>query len=101
MQNVAIHSATMPHGGSSGIAMVQSPVEIFEKLDDTLMIDSLLRELSENDPRAAHVVELRYFAGLTIQQTALALSVSDFVIEKDWRLAKAWMALRIQQRRGG
>jgi len=101
VQDVPIHAATMLHGGSSGMVMVQSPDEIFERLDDTLLVDSLLRELSENDPRASHVVELRYFAGLTIQQTAIALSVSDFVVEKDWRIAKAWMALRVQQHRGG
>jgi DNA-directed RNA polymerase specialized sigma24 family protein len=59
---------------------------------DVLELSSAIDKLAALDERAARVVVLRFFAGLTIAQTAEALGVSDFTIENDWRAARAFLA---------
>lgn len=56
-----------------------------------------LEELVEKDPRAATVVELRFFGGLTGQETADALGLSRTTVDKDWRHAKAWLRMRLAE----
>ena len=50
-----------------------------------------LEKLSELDPRRARVVELRFFGGMTIEQTAAVLDVSKDRVKADWRFARAWL----------
>jgi DNA-directed RNA polymerase specialized sigma24 family protein len=50
-----------------------------------------LGELGRRDARKARIVELRFFGGLTVEETALALSVSPQTVLRDWSLAKAWL----------
>jgi RNA polymerase sigma factor (TIGR02999 family) len=56
-----------------------------------LALDEALRSLSEIDPRKARVVELRYFAGLTVEQTAEVLQISPETVLRDWRMARTWL----------
>ena len=56
-----------------------------------LALEEALRQLENLDPRQAQVVECRFFAGLTIEETALALGVSDSSVKRDWRTARAWL----------
>ncbi len=58
---------------------------------DLLELDEALRRLSELDPDKGHVVELRFFAGCTIEQTSAALGVSSATVERHWRFARAWL----------
>lgn len=58
---------------------------------DVLALDEALRELEASDPRAAAVVNLRFFAGLTAQETAGALGVSLGTVEREWRFARSWL----------
>jgi RNA polymerase sigma-70 factor, ECF subfamily len=58
---------------------------------DVLALDQALGALSEIDDRQCRVVELRFFAGLTIDETAEALGVSPATVEREWALAKAWL----------
>lgn len=64
---------------------------------DVLHLHELLEQFAAMDPRAARVVELRFFAGLTIAQVARVLGVSDFTVERDWRAARAWLAAALQE----
>ena len=50
------------------------------------------QELAQLDPRQARMVECRFFEGLSVAETAALLGVSESVIERDWRAAKAWLA---------
>ena len=59
--------------------------------DELLEIDSALERLAEERPRWVRVVECRYFAGLTLEETAEALDVSHGTVSNDWRLARAWL----------
>jgi RNA polymerase sigma factor (TIGR02999 family) len=58
---------------------------------DVLDLDEALHRLSDVEPRAARVVECRFFGGLTVQETAEVLDVSARTIKRDWIMAKAWL----------
>jgi RNA polymerase sigma-70 factor (ECF subfamily) len=62
---------------------------------DVLALDEALTELSALDERLCRVVELRYFAGLNIAETADALDVSSATVERDWTVSKAWLLQRL------
>jgi RNA polymerase sigma factor (sigma-70 family) len=58
---------------------------------DVLAVDSALERLAVEDPRKAQVVELRFFGGLSIDETAEALGVSARTVHADWAFARAWL----------
>ena len=60
-------------------------------LDEVLAIDGALGRLEAERPRWVRIVECRYFAGLTLDETAEALGVSHATVSNDWRLARAWL----------
>ena len=59
--------------------------------EDVLRLDEALSALAEFDPRKTHVVELRFFGGLTVDETAVVLKTSSKTIQRDWEFAKAWL----------
>src|SRR5829696_8134912 len=59
--------------------------------DDLLAVDTALEELAAIDPRKAQVVELRFFGGLSVEETARALGVSPRTVHGDWAFARAWL----------
>lgn len=59
--------------------------------DRLLALDAALDQLAELDPRQAKVVELRYFAGLSVQETAAALDISTGTVKREWAAARAWL----------
>ncbi len=73
-------------------------LELDEALDeaagrdaDLVALDDALKSLSELDPQQSRVIELRYFGGLTIEETAEVLGIFDTTVEREWRLARAWL----------
>jgi RNA polymerase sigma factor (TIGR02999 family) len=58
---------------------------------DLLGFDEALRNLAELDPQQGRVVELRFFAGLSIEETAAALDISTATVKRDWAVARAWL----------
>ncbi len=67
---------------------------------DVLDVDEALKALTARDPRAAGLVKLRYFAGLTMPEAAQALGVSLATAENDWAYAKAWLRVRLADGEG-
>jgi RNA polymerase sigma factor (TIGR02999 family) len=67
---------------------------------DLVDLDAALRKLAAQDPRKERVVELRFFAGLDVQETAEVLEVSPDTVMRDWRLARAWLARELERDRG-
>lgn len=63
---------------------------------DVEALDAALTRLAELDPTHARLVELRYFGGLTIEETAEALSVSPATVKRDWALARAWLRRELE-----
>jgi RNA polymerase sigma factor (TIGR02999 family) len=62
-----------------------------EKSAELLALDEALQELTRLDPRKARVIELRFFGGLTVEETAEVLNVSPQSVMRDWKLARAWL----------
>jgi RNA polymerase sigma-70 factor (ECF subfamily) len=67
-----------------------------ERSDDLVALDEALKELAILDERQSKIVELRYFGGLTIEETAQFLKVSTGTVRSDWRLAKAWLSRQLK-----
>lgn len=67
---------------------------------EILALDESLRELERKHPRKAEVVKLRFFAGLTTAQAAVALGVSTSTAENDWAYARSWLRLRMGEAGG-
>ena len=63
---------------------------------ELLALDEALDEFAKLDPRKSRVVELRYFGGLSIEETAEVLAVSPMTVRRDWRAAKAWLFRRMR-----
>lgn len=59
--------------------------------DEIVAVDEALNLLAREDPRSAKLVELRYFGGMTIEQTAKVLGISTATAKRDWRAARAWL----------
>ncbi len=67
-----------------------------EKSIDLVALDDALKRLAEFDERQAKTVELKYFCGMTIDETADVLGVSNVTVRRDWNMAKAWLHQEIQ-----
>ena len=62
-----------------------------ERAAELIALDDALEELATFDSRKSRVVQLRYFGGLSLEETAAALDVSLMTVRRDWRAAKAWL----------
>jgi RNA polymerase sigma factor (TIGR02999 family) len=88
--------AASKHGGGLGRIDLDEVSELTGQKDMQLIaLSEALDELTESDPRKAKVVELRYFGGLSVQETATVLKVSVETVTRDWRLARGWLMSEI------
>lgn len=78
-------------GGRARVTLIDTPGEVATDPLDVIALDQALEELTRHDPRKARVVELRFFAGLENAEAAAALGVAERTVERDWRLARAWL----------
>jgi RNA polymerase sigma factor (TIGR02999 family) len=83
--------STKRGGSATKIAMNDSIALVDALSEEMLDLDVALNALAGVDARKAQVVEMKFFAGMTSQETAEALGVSDATIERDWTLARAWL----------
>jgi RNA polymerase sigma-70 factor, ECF subfamily len=97
MRQVLLEYARRRHAGKRGGAdarKVDLTPELFLsdcKLEQVLAIDEVLTRLSEMDPQQGRIVELRFFGGLNVDETAEAMGISERTVKREWRLAKAWL----------
>jgi RNA polymerase sigma factor (TIGR02999 family) len=75
----------------SGIDLDQMPVLPAKQHSELVAIDDALEALTKMDPRKALVIELRFFGGLTVDETAEVLKIGPQTVMREWKLAKAWM----------
>jgi RNA polymerase sigma factor (TIGR02999 family) len=66
--------------------------------EDVLALEEALQRLEADDPRKGQIVNLRYFAGLTLEDTAEALEVSVTTVEREWRYVKTWLYTQLVER---
>jgi RNA polymerase sigma factor (sigma-70 family) len=72
-----------------------------KRTPDVVAVDDALRALAEIDWRKARVVELRFFCGLTVEETAAVLHTSPETVGREWRRAKAWLYQELGGDQGG
>ncbi len=82
-------------GGVTMVGLDEMTAGSESDIVDVLALDEALTELNALDHRLCRVVELRYFAGLSIAETADALDVSPATVERDWTVSKAWLLERL------
>ena len=88
-------------GGEWRQIPLNEAVAVFQdRRTDIVALDDALRTLADIDPRKGRVVEMRFFGGLSIKETAEVLNVSPETVLRDWRLAKVWLLRQLSQGNG-
>jgi RNA polymerase sigma factor (TIGR02999 family) len=82
-------------GGAVQVTLGEAEAISDQRAPDLVALDEALAELAQMDPRRARVVELKFFGGLNIDETAGVLKISPTTVERDWTTAKAWLYQRI------
>jgi RNA polymerase sigma factor (TIGR02999 family) len=105
MRRVLVEAARARDAGKRGGSLVRVSFDEARAGDrrrgeapDVLALDEALEALEAADQRKARVVELRFFGGLTVEETAAVLDVSAETIARDWRFAKLWLRREITKR---
>jgi RNA polymerase sigma factor (TIGR02999 family) len=83
-------------GGASEVDFDKLQIGVIGRSMDLLLLDESLRELEKLDPRAAKVVELRYFGGYTDKEVLEVLDMSLATVRRDWEFARSWLFNRMQ-----
>ena len=83
------------------VSLDEAPDVSADSRRDVVAIDDALRELAKVDDRKCQVVELRFFGGLSVEETANVLKVSPDAVARDWRLAKAWLLREMSEKADG
>jgi RNA polymerase sigma-70 factor (ECF subfamily) len=96
MRHILIDHARRRHYAKRGgeavhVSLDEANVMSHERAAELVALDEALLELARLDPRKSRVVELRYFGGLSLEETAEVLEVSIMTVRRDWRAAKAWL----------
>jgi RNA polymerase sigma-70 factor (ECF subfamily) len=93
------HLAEKRGSGAAKVPLEDAVVMSNERPDDLLAVDESLTRLGRMDPQQARIVELRIFAGLSVEDTADLLGISPATVKRDWSMAKAWLSLEIGKSR--
>jgi RNA polymerase sigma factor (TIGR02999 family) len=84
-------------GGAERVSLSEVAIMAEEKSEELIALDDALKELESIDERKSRIVELRYFGGLSVEETATLLKVSPRTVARDWKLARAWLRREIQK----
>jgi RNA polymerase sigma factor (TIGR02999 family) len=93
------HSAEKRGSGEPALSLADAGLDLAAAADtgvDLLALDHALTELTRLDERQARVVELRFFGGLSVDESAEVLGVSPRTVDGDWRVARAWLKLKLE-----
>jgi|SRR5687767_13264508 RNA polymerase sigma factor (TIGR02999 family) len=82
---------------SSAVDFDRLPAHRTDSADELCALDDALSALAQKDPRRAQVIELRFFAGLSVDETADTLSVSPQTVMRDWKVARAWLRVELRK----
>jgi RNA polymerase sigma factor (TIGR02999 family) len=102
MRHILIDHARRRHfakhgGGAQRVSLAEAETMSQERARELVLMDEALDELAQLDLRKSRVVELRYFGGLGLEETADVLEISVMTVRRDWRAAKAWLYRRISE----
>ena len=91
------HDAKKRGGGVEKVFLEEAVGVAKEKGADVIALDEALTRLAEFDPQQAHLVELRFFGGLSIEESAEVLGVSRTTLKRNWNVTKAWLARELRR----
>jgi RNA polymerase sigma factor (TIGR02999 family) len=91
------HAYAKRGGGTIKVPLDETNVVGPQRATEILALDEALNQLAMIDARKCRIVELRYFGGFTVEETATLLEVSDVTVMRDWSLAKAWLRREISK----
>ena len=91
------HAAAKRGGPQAELSLDEVTDIALEPDINLLKLDEALNELAKIDPRQSRIVELRYFGGLTIEETAEVISVSPATVKREWMMARAWLHQEITE----
>lgn len=77
------------------------PILNNQKAVDVLLLDDALSQLAQRDSQQSLIVELRFFAGMTVEETAAVMNISAATVKRDWSMARAWLARQMKRGDGG
>jgi RNA polymerase sigma factor (TIGR02999 family) len=97
MRRILVDHSRRRHAAKRGGAVDAIPFEqavlpVIQRASDVMALDEALDALATCDPQQARIVELRFFSGLSIEETADVVGVSPSTIKREWNFAKAWLA---------
>jgi RNA polymerase sigma factor (TIGR02999 family) len=103
MRHILVDHARARRTGKRGKAQTAVPLDEAAdaalRLDpDLVALDDALRTLEQKDSQQSRIVEMRYFGGLTIEETAEVLGISPATVKRDWTMAKAWLRRELASR---
>jgi RNA polymerase sigma-70 factor, ECF subfamily len=102
MRRILVDSARARHyqkrGGGAVRVSLDDALLLDDPSPDLVALDDALHALADKDERQSKVIEMRFFGGLSVEETAAALGVSPDTVMRDWKLAKEWLAREIKRR---
>jgi RNA polymerase sigma factor (TIGR02999 family) len=102
MRRVLVEFARSGHyqkrgGGARKTSLDEGLIAFPQRGQDLLALDDALQTFASSFPRQSQVVELRFFGGLTVEETAEVLNVSPITVMRDWQFAKSWLARELKK----
>ena len=91
------HRASKRSGGLVRVELNENLVAVETQADELLALDDALSRLADLSPRQARIVELRFFGGLTVEETAKVAGISEKTVKRDWALARAWFEHELRE----
>lgn len=85
------HAAAKRGGGAQRLSLDEIEIPLQERAAEVLALDAALTELARVDERKSRVVELRFFGGLSVEETAGAMEINPATVRREWTFAKAWL----------
>ena len=92
------HAYAKRGGGAHKIELDEAMIVSQERAAEVLALDDVLKKLASFDPQQSRIVELRFFGGLTIEETAEVLDLSTATIKREWTAARAWLYRELSKR---
>ena len=102
MRNILVdharsHAYAKRGGGALKIELDEAMIVSQERAAEVVALDEALKELATFDEAQSRIVELRFFGGLTVEETAEAMGISPTTVKREWRTARAWLYDRLSQ----
>jgi RNA polymerase sigma-70 factor (ECF subfamily) len=95
----ARHHRADKRGADCTIKLEDNVDLVLEKENDVdlLLLDDALTQLAQRDPQQSQIVELRFFAGMTVEETAAVMEISPATVKRDWAMARAWLSRHMKR----